>query len=106
MTEQGSKTGQMCGKCGAEVRTGSRFCFGCGEKILESSDSRPGVRTFEAAKNSANKPRLRSHRIRPESKVVEVTWKRSDGPGLGILVIALVAALIVALLLGTAYYLK
>lgn len=110
MIEEDVRAEPRCGKCGAEIRAGSQFCYGCGEKVAEVVQeriaSKPGVRTFEAAKNGADRERQRPRRVRPEPKVVEVVWKRTDGTGAGILFIALGIALVVALLLGTAYYLK
>ncbi len=60
---------------------------------------------------SAVGPGGKAHRyprgtLRRERKPVDVIWRKKEGPGLDFLILSLVFALIVAVMIGIAFYLK
>ena len=99
-----------CGKCGADVRPGSAHCYNCGEKVddlkVEALSNSNAGRNPGDARNGSAQAKPRSRRIINQPKTVEVMWKRSNGPGYAFILIALGIAVMVAVMLGAAYYLK
>lgn len=127
---------KLCSGCGADVRDASEFCYACGEKVgdnvLEiappaSSDAserpvenRRPANTADSENSSDPKvgdlktvvgPGGKTRRypkgpLRRERKPVEVIWRKKEGPGFGFLILSLAFALIVAAMIGIAFYLK
>jgi len=97
---------QMCTACGAEVRSGSLFCYSCGAKVI-------GPREEQLRLNSAADPtrarRRRSSRT-PRHSVKNVSrefqWDPAEADAQGIMWTAIAFGTIALLLVLAAAYLR
>jgi hypothetical protein len=96
-------TDKPCGDCGADVRAGSLFCYNCGGSVQTNKVDGDAGTTGNGDANIQRFPRTRP---RSQRKPSEFTWRRSDGPGYKLLLIAVAAAVLVGLVLALANYLK
>lgn len=104
-----------CTACGVEVRHGSLFCYNCGGSVgnemavLEAtsySHNGPGMPAGNGASGSVSRNRRnRNSRRNRSNEPVQINWKRDEDPGVGFLVVAIVALLVALGLLAIAYYL-
>ena len=114
---------KACPGCKAEIRSGSEYCYNCGNKIgIVDGHASEVVRGSDKTSSSTNgslqngpgvnpgadqrrRPGTRSRRPR-SSEPVQVVWKREEDVGLRFLVFTIGAAVLAILLIGIAYYLK
>jgi uncharacterized Zn finger protein (UPF0148 family) len=94
-------TGEPCDDCGADIRAGSLFCYNCGGSVQKNK-----VEVDAESNGDSKVQRFPRSRPRSQRKPSEVTWRRSDGPGYKLLLVALAAAVLVGLVLAVANYLK
>ncbi|MGH9948611.1 MAG: hypothetical protein ACRD6X_15640 [Pyrinomonadaceae bacterium] len=99
----GIRDGGQCGKCGVAIRAESLFCYNCGASVSAAANTDNG--DADAGQNVQRFPRSRAGK-RPPKTPVEFTWRRSEGPGFKVLIVALTAAFIVGILLILVNYLK
>ena len=111
---------ESCRHCGADIREGSVFCYGCGKELVPA-DSTNGKEAWAihlsdlpeipqpgeplattAAEVPSNRNRKRRAR-KPEPQIVEVTWVPSGTPTLFYLVSIVVAGLAILLILLALY---
>jgi len=106
MVDTAVRQENACGKCGAEIRPDSLFCYACGSElskpptsIAEPSGNGGGVR-----RPGSEPPALRSaasikrERSKSKSRQIEVVWEPADdypGP----LFVAATAAVVVVVLI-------
>lgn len=122
-----------CSKCGAEIREGSLYCYGCGLPVAEmSAEAEPAsvkldveptrvaveepvadrVAELEKAHAAATAPPARSapgarpRPARPEPKLVEVMWAEPQGSSVGFIVGSAIVILIAIVLVAAALYLR
>jgi len=116
----------LCDACGAEVRSGSLFCYGCGGEVkshdsikqgASQKDSNPVAETLgsngssadaadESIIDSTSVPRQSTRVRKPEPENIKVTWQRADRPGYWLLIFAAIVAAVVLLMLAAVSYLK
>lgn len=118
-----------CSKCGAEIREGSVYCYGCGSPVAEVAKEefgeKPSAPEPAAAERSevmsdlelahssavAQAPqRSRPTRRKParvvEPKVVEVVWQEPSSGSWRFIVSALIIVIIGLVLVGLGLYLR
>jgi hypothetical protein len=113
----------VCTDCGVEVREGSEYCYNCGHAIAKTVSDAPSenneidpTKTKEngfqttgpgAIKKDANVRRRSRRPLKPStSEPVQVVWERRQDPGIGFLIVSLIAGVVALLLIFIAYYLK
>ena len=116
----------VCAKCGAEIREGSLYCYGCGSPVAEvSSPSEEHAvedpievqerdltaeleeaNTAAAESTSAPAALARRRRPRPEPKTVEVVWAEPEGNSLVFILGSGILILLAGVLVLLALYLK
>ncbi|MFL6468067.1 MAG: hypothetical protein ACJ72Z_08940 [Pyrinomonadaceae bacterium] len=123
MTETDVKLIGKCETCGVEVRGGSLFCYNCGgnvgneNEILESSTSfshsGPGQpSTSNSSQNGSSTERGQQTRTkkrplrRRSSEPIQISWRPDENAGYGFLIFSVIAAFIVLVLIGIAFYLR
>lgn len=117
-----------CSKCGAEIREGSLYCYGCGLPVAEvpAAPDRATSATAEptheraadinadlekahaaaAAPTARPTGAARRRPARPEPKMVEVVWAEPQGSSLGFILGSAIVILITIVVVAIALYLK
>ena len=117
-----------CSKCGAEIREGSLYCYGCGLPVAEVSAAadRPATASAEPTREPAadiNAELEKAHAAaavptarptgaarrrpaRPEPKMVEVVWAEPQGISLSFILGSVILIFMVIVVVAIALYLK
>ena len=108
----------VCGKCEAEVREGTTFCYNCGAQVAGPEVAEPLAETTvddkveEKADESAatTEDKLsRAAELRRKARVSqrksnEYTWEPSDDTRITFLITVLIAAVALAIVFFTVYW--
>ena len=111
----------LCPDCRTEIRADAEFCYHCGSRIRHAETNDPQVTVSNeviangfhtkgpgAMVDGKTRSQTRTRRARtPISKEpVQVVWRPVDGPGLTFVFLSIFAAVLAALMIAMAYYLK
>jgi len=79
-TETKTEINETCENCGAEIRSGSQFCYGCGKQVGEDENPHEdtNVVEFPKPKRSAESPELSEDFLVPEEAPVEEPIPRPE----------------------------
>lgn len=126
---------KVCANCGVDVREGADFCYNCGKPVSPEATSEIGARTVEAgdaedhhlngtatqalisefpSKDSAPEPTrklqtaagLRRRSRSYQAKPVEVEWVKPENSPSTFVIATIALAVLAALLLFAALYLR
>ena len=117
MVETAVQRDRPCGKCGADVRPGSLFCYSCGSELAEPKPidaTEPVVLNGDGKKRpGVEPPELRSaasikrSRQSGQRRQVEIAWEpAADGPSPLLIVATLVIVIFTGVVVFLAFYLK
>ncbi|HUR99761.1 MAG TPA: zinc ribbon domain-containing protein [Pyrinomonadaceae bacterium] len=109
-----------CSACGAEIRDGSMFCYGCGTPVAEVPVANDAMRVAESAAQSdsevvalpGSRPPLRSAAsLRKQRRAfnrqpVEVTWEPRTGSPVSFVIATVVVVIGALVFLILALYLR
>lgn len=124
MTET-HKDEKVCGSCGAEIRSGSAFCYSCGKviagdpaeevnepaspvtaKLTAPPSAAKAAKADEPPQKMPTAASMRKRTKRTEKPVKPIVWRERDDLSPGFLIGVAVLAVVSALLLAAAYYLR
>ena len=118
MTETAVQRDRPCGKCGAEVRPGSLFCYSCGSELIEARSTETKLATAAPNGDGKKRPGAESLELRSAASIkrsrqagkrrqVEIVWEAAaDGPSPLLIVATAVIVLFTAIIVFLAFYLR
>ncbi|MDM7923025.1 MAG: zinc ribbon domain-containing protein [Pyrinomonadaceae bacterium] len=111
----------ICSKCGAEIRDGALYCYGCGKAVAETSVPAGDDASVQApeemtdlelahssavAKSASEGRGARRRTKSVEPKVVEVVWEEPKNGTTVFIVASLILVVLGFLLVAAGLYLK